>query len=48
MKKRFLVWMVALTTLLGITACNTMEGMGRDIEAGGDAIEDSASDNKNY
>jgi entericidin B len=48
MKKQLLIYTIALFTLLGISACNTMEGMGRDIEAGGDAIEDSASDNKGY
>lgn len=30
----------ALVALLG--ACNTMEGMGEDIESAGDAIEDEA------
>lgn len=28
------------------TGCNTMEGAGQDIEAAGDAIEDSANDAK--
>jgi len=31
-----------------ITGCNTMEGVGKDMEAAGDAIEDSAQDSKNY
>lgn len=48
MKKQFLIWTTAIFTLLGVAACNTMEGMGEDIEAGGDAIEDSADKNKNY
>nr|WP_019960857.1 entericidin A/B family lipoprotein [Woodsholea maritima] len=30
-----------------LTACNTIEGAGRDIEHAGDAIEDSARDAKN-
>lgn len=47
MKKHFIIW-IAFCALMGIAACNTMEGMGEDIEAGGDAIEDSASKNKNY
>lgn len=31
-----------------ITGCNTMEGVGEDMEAAGDAIENSAEDGKNY
>ena len=48
MKRQFIIWTTALLTLLGVSACNTMEGMGKDIEAGGDAIEDSAEENRNY
>lgn len=48
MKRYILVFLTATATLLGIAACNTMKGMGQDIEAGGDAIEDSASEHKNY
>lgn len=36
----------AVTLSLG--ACNTMEGVGQDLENLGDKIEDSASKNKNY
>lgn len=31
-------------TGVGLTACNTTEGVGRDIEAAGDAIADTADD----
>ena len=31
----------------GLSACNTVEGAGKDIEATGDAIKDSARDAKN-
>lgn len=31
---------------LALTACNTTEGAGRDIEAAGDAIADTARDAK--
>lgn len=48
MQKTLLIWTTAFLTLMGVAACNTMEGMGEDIEAGGDAIEDSAERNKNY
>lgn len=40
MKKSAVV--VALTMLIGISACNTIEGAGKDIEAGGNKIEESA------
>ena len=30
-----------------LNACNTMEGMGKDISKGGDAIADTAQDAKN-
>lgn len=48
MKKQITIWLASLLTLLGVTACNTMQGMGQDIEAGGDAIENSAEKHKNY
>ncbi|MFC6198928.1 entericidin A/B family lipoprotein [Ponticaulis profundi] len=34
--------LVALT----VSACNTIEGMGRDIESAGGAIEKTANENK--
>lgn len=48
MKTQFLTLVAALLTLLGVSACNTIEGMGRDIGASGEAIEDTAKENKNY
>lgn len=42
---------VLAATLLGLgtlTACNTVEGAGEDIEAAGDKIEDSAEHHKHY
>jgi len=33
--------------LMGIlTGCNTMEGMGKDLERGGEKMQDSAKDTK--
>lgn len=32
--------------LLSITACNTMEGMGEDIQKGGENLEDAAQKHK--
>jgi predicted small secreted protein len=36
----------ALSAVLfaGLAACNTVEGAGRDVEAGGEAISDTARD----
>ena len=41
-------WIVLLFTLslFGLAACNTIEGAGKDIEATGDAVKDTAHDAK--
>ena len=31
---------------LSLSACNTVEGMGKDIQSGGQAIERTAEENK--
>lgn len=31
-----------------IGGCNTVEGAGKDVQAGGDAIKDEAREHKNY
>ena len=46
MFKSFIITMLFLCGLLA--ACNTMEGIGRDVEKAGDSLEDSASKHKNY
>ncbi|MES2683687.1 MAG: entericidin A/B family lipoprotein [Pseudomonadota bacterium] len=33
---------IALFSLVNLTACNTVEGAGKDIKAGGEAIEREA------
>jgi predicted small secreted protein len=33
-----------LLSALAVTGCNTVEGIGRDVESLGDAIEDAADD----
>lgn len=43
-----LIAAVAVLSLGALTACNTMEGAGEDIEAAGDKLEDTAAENKNY
>lgn len=35
-----------LAALVLLTACNTVEGAGRDLESAGSTIEKSANDNK--
>ena len=48
-RMKFLRVMTALAILLSmgaLAACNTMEGAGKDISAGGDALEDTADDVK--
>lgn len=34
--------MILLIVMFGLTACNTMAGIGKDIQQGGEAIERSA------
>lgn len=42
MKKLF-VLLLALASLTSLTACNTVKGIGKDIEKGGEAIQKSAN-----
>lgn len=45
-------WIVVLVLLLGVVAglaaCNTIEGMGQDAKAAGEAITDAAKGSKSY
>ncbi|MEY4879285.1 MAG: hypothetical protein RJB62_754 [Pseudomonadota bacterium] len=36
--------MLAVLFALGVTACNTVEGVGEDVEAAGGAIDEAAED----
>ncbi len=36
-----------LTAMSLLSACNTMSGLGKDVEAAGDAVSDTADDAKN-
>ena len=38
--------MAGLVCTLLLSACNTMEGMGEDIQRGGEKLEDKAQENK--
>ena len=36
--------MAAVAMLVGVSACNTMTGLGKDVERGGEKIQDTAKD----
>ena len=42
-----LIALMLLTGGFALSACNTTEGVGEDIEAAGDAIDDAAEDAQN-
>lgn len=44
MFQKILAIMMLLGTLGTIAGCNTVEGMGKDIERGGEATQDVAKD----
>lgn len=46
-KKAVLVAGALLLAMSALTACNTVEGAGKDIKSGGKAIENTAQDAKN-
>lgn len=37
-------YLILFAALLALSACETVGGMGRDIESAGDTIEDTAED----
>ena len=41
-------WMASLTMMFAVlvTGCNTIEGAGRDLERGGEKVQDTARDVK--
>lgn len=44
MIKKVLSALLALGMLVSVSACNTFAGAGKDIQRGGEVIEDSAKD----
>jgi predicted small secreted protein len=44
--KKYLILSALVALNLVITACNTMEGMGQDIQNGGQNLEDAADKNR--
>jgi entericidin B len=37
-----------IAALFALAACNTIEGVGKDVKKGGEAIEKAADKNKGY
>ena len=46
MKRLIALMLLAMFSIGSLTACNTMAGVGRDVEKAGDKIEDKAEDCK--
>jgi predicted small secreted protein len=50
--KKFKKWIQCLAlvavVVAPLSACNTVEGLGRDTQAAGDALTGAAKDNKSY
>lgn len=44
--KKLIIMFTSLLLLAGITACNTMEGVGQDVQTAGEKLEESAKRNK--
>ena len=45
-KMKKLVALILLVAVGGLSACNTIEGAGKDIQSGGGAVSDAARDVK--
>lgn len=41
--KKLVLAFVALFAIPALSACNTVKGIGKDVEAAGDAVSDAAS-----
>jgi entericidin B len=39
---KFLITLFSLAAVLGLSACNTVQGVGKDISKAGEVIEDAA------
>jgi entericidin B len=46
MLKRTIILLIAIGALGALTGCNTMEGAGKDIERGGESVQDKANRNR--
>jgi predicted small secreted protein len=43
---RTILTMVAVTGAMLVAACNTIEGAGRDLQSAGEAVSNTAAENK--
>ncbi len=41
MTRKILAWSLLAAALMGLAGCNTVAGIGKDIEKGGEAIQKS-------
>ena len=48
MAREIVALLALIGTLLALSACNTVEGVGKDVKATGQAIEKAADRNKTY
>ncbi|MGI4851453.1 MAG: entericidin A/B family lipoprotein [Janthinobacterium lividum] len=46
MLNKFVFGTLLLTSLVGLSGCNTFEGAGRDVKGAGEALTDTAHDSK--
>jgi predicted small secreted protein len=46
--KAFIAAIVGAAFLFGVTACNTVEGVGQDVKAAGAKVEGEAKEHKRY
>lgn len=46
MKRLIALALLAAFSTVSLTACNTISGMGKDVEAAGDKVDDKAQDCK--
>ena len=46
--KAFIALLVSACFLMGLSACNTVEGIGKDTKAAGAKVEGEAKENKRY
>jgi len=46
--KALLAAIIGASFLFGLSACNTVEGVGKDVKAGGAKVEQEAAEHKKY
>ena len=46
--KALIAAFVGASLLFGLSACNTVEGVGKDVKAGGSKVEQEAQEHKRY